>query len=199
MAKIASRGPRTPLRNGRMGSRSINAALAFLTASAGDGLNAVAAAPVNAVAAACTTALAGNNNDLVLTAKTKGVAGNSISITYVNPGVETATESVVVTGKDIVVTLRSVSSVLSTAAQVKAAIEANVAANALVSVANAGGNDGTGAVIALAKTNLTGGVDGTPAAAGTYVYHGGYAYFSPTKSTISTAVWVRSGSQFATY
>jgi hypothetical protein len=152
-----------------------------------------AGAPVNAVAAALTTALSGANNDLTFTAKVKGEAGNDITITYVNPGEETATESVEVTGSDIVVTLRSVSAVLSTAAQVKAAIEANAAANALVSVANANANDGTGAVTAMAEDALEGGVDGTPAEAWEQRYHGGYIYLNASEApaTVSTANWRR--------
>src|SRR5258708_16022767 len=92
------------------------------------GLNELDAAGSNFYVASLTTALAGANNDLKFTAKTGGI--NDITIAYVNPGVETPSESVVVTGHAIVVTLRSVSSVLSTAAQVAAAL----ADNALVTV-----------------------------------------------------------------
>lgn len=151
------------------------------------------AAPVNAVAAALTTALTGSNNDLVFTAKVKGVAGNSITVTYVDPGEETAAESVEVTGTDIVVTLRSVSSVLSTAAQVKAAIDGNTDAAALVTVANAAANDGTGVVTAMAEAALQGGVDGTPGEAWEHRWHSGYVYLnaSDAPATVSTANWYR--------
>jgi len=44
---------------------------------------------------------------------------------------------------------------------VKAAIEASPAASALVSVADKAANDGSGSVVAMAATKLTGGVDGT--------------------------------------
>ena len=171
-----------------MGSRRLSATLLATSAAL---LTVAAAAPVNAVAASLTTALAGANNDMVFTAKTKGVAGNTISIRYVDPGVETATESVVVTGKAIVVTLRSVSSVLSTAAQVKTAIEAAAAAHALVAVTNADANNGSGAVIALAVTLLTGGVDATLAEAEALVYYGGYLYFTPTETVITSTSWVK--------
>lgn len=152
-----------------------------------------AGAPVNAVAAALSTALTGANNDLDYTAKTKGTAGNSITIAYVNPGTETATEAVAVVGTAITVTLRSVSSVLSTAAQVKAAIEANTAANALVSIANKSANDGTGAVIALTATALSGGVDGTVGDAWEQRFYGGYVYVnaSAAAATVSTANWYK--------
>jgi hypothetical protein len=47
--------------------------------------------------------------------------------------------------------------ITSTAAQIKAALDANVTVAALVSIANAGGNDGTGVVTALAATALANG------------------------------------------
>lgn len=156
------------------GYRGINALLAVLCPVS------AAAAPVNAVASTLSTNLTGTNNDLTFTAKRKGTYGDGITVAYVDPGVETATESVSVVGKAITVTLRSVSSVLSTAAQVKAAIEANAEANALVTVANKAANDGTGAVIAMAATNLASGVDGTEAEPYQQVTHGGYLYINMT-------------------
>ena len=162
------------------GYRGINALLAVLLPTL------AAAAPVNAVVATLTTALTGNNNDLVFTAKTKGTYGNGITVAYVNPGVETATESVAVVGKAITVTLRSVSSVLSTAAQVKAAIEANATAAALVSIANAGGNDGSGAVIALAATHLASGVDGTAGEPWQQVWYSGTLYINASDTAKGT-------------
>ena len=50
--------------------------------------------------------------------------------------------------------------ITSTGATVKAIIEATAAAAALVTVAHASGNDGTGVVTALAATNLAGGATG---------------------------------------
>ncbi len=108
--------------------------------------------------ASLTTALTGTNNDLVFTAKTAGVAGNSISVTYVDPGGTTATLGVVVTGKDIVVNLgRAASAINTTATALKAAVDGDAGASALVSVANAGSDNGSGLVTALTKTNLSGG------------------------------------------
>lgn len=151
------------------------------------------AAPVNAVAALLTTALTGANNDLVFTAKVKGTAGNSITVAYINPGQEAAAEVVTVNGSDIVVTLRSVSSVLSTAAQVKAAIEAKAEAAALVSVANSGADTGAGAVIAMAEAPLAGGVDGTVGVAWEQRWHNGVLYVnaSAAAATVSTANWYK--------
>lgn len=114
---------------------------------------------ISSEAASLTTDLTGANNDLVFTAKSAGISGNKISVTYVDPGEETAEESVSVSGLDIVVTLRSVSDTLSTAAEVTAAIEGSDAADALVGVADAAANNGTGEVTAMEKAYLTGGVN----------------------------------------
>lgn len=114
-----------------------------------------------------TTSLAGANNDMVFTARFPGRASNKIKIKYTDPGTETATESVSVTFDSstgitlIDVTLRSVSSVLSTAAQVKTAIEANGDAAALVTVAASGGDTLATSVTAMAATALSAGVGDT--------------------------------------
>ena len=147
--------------------------------------------PVNAVAALLTTSLTGTNNDMVFTAVTKGTAGNTITIAYVDPAVETATEVVTVTGTAIVVTLRSVSSVLSTAAQVKTAVDNNAEAHALVTVANAGGNNGSGAVIALTATALAGGVDGTVGTKGELKADSSYLYLCIADNAVSGTSWRR--------
>ncbi len=70
------------------------------------------------------------------------------------------------TGVVTAMTTRSLSggsdgaAIRSTAANVKAAIEADADANALVSIDHAAGNNGTGVVTAMAAANLTGGADG---------------------------------------
>jgi hypothetical protein len=109
--------------------------------------------------ASLTTALTGTNNDLKFTAVTPGAAGNSITVTYVDPPTNNATLSVDVDGTDITVNLATngSSAVTSTAAQVAAAIAASVEASRLVSVENAPSNDGSGVVTALAETALSGG------------------------------------------
>jgi hypothetical protein len=109
--------------------------------------------------ATLSTSLTGLNNDLTYRARQGGVDSNSISLAYVDPSVETPTESVSVVGQAIMVTLRRVSGLLSTAAQVKAAIEANQAANDLVCVMLKSPDDGTGPVTAMPTTNLAGGSD----------------------------------------
>ena len=108
--------------------------------------------------AALTTALAGVNNDLVFTAVPRGKAGNNITVQYVVAGLSTAL-SVVVTGTAIVVNVATdgAGAPTSTAAQVETALEANASVAALVTIANAAANDGTGIVAALAATALSGG------------------------------------------
>ena len=113
--------------------------------------------------ASVTTALSGSNNDLKYTSKAGAAAfatGNSVRVRYVVSGNSTPL-SVSVSGKDITVNVATDSggAATSTAAQVKAAIDASTPAAALVSVANAAGNDGTGVVAALGYTSLAGGQD----------------------------------------
>jgi Divergent InlB B-repeat domain len=109
------------------------------------------------VAASLTTSLSGANNDLVYTARTAGTGGNSISVQYLDPGV-TASLSVSVAGTAITVTLgRAGGSITSTAADVRTALAADSGANALVSVGNVPGNDGTGAMTPMPSTFLSGG------------------------------------------
>lgn len=55
-------------------------------------------APVNAVGSTLSTDLVGDNNDLVYTAKTKGVIGDSITVEYVAPNRDSAILSLDTTG-----------------------------------------------------------------------------------------------------
>lgn len=104
--------------------------------------------------AVLSTALTGNNNDLDFTSVLSGVAGNSTTIQYVDPGV-THILSVAVVGQVITVTLGyATGAISSTAANIKTIIDATPAAAALVTVANKAANDGTGLVTALAATPL---------------------------------------------
>ena len=108
--------------------------------------------------ASLTTALAGTNNDLVFTAKQGGTWGNSIQVEYIDPGGASATLAVSVLGFVVSVSLgRAASAIDTTASALKTAVEASLDASKLVSVANAGADDGTGLVIALAATSLAGG------------------------------------------
>lgn len=108
--------------------------------------------------ATLTTALAGANNDLTFTAIVAGPGGNSIAIVYVVAGASTPL-SVAVTGFTITVNVatNAGSAAISTASEVLSAILGNRDAAALLSVALATSNDGTGVVVALASTPLAGG------------------------------------------
>lgn len=111
------------------------------------------------VQATLTTALTGANNDLKYTADLRGTVGNAITIAYINPATPSAALSVVVVGNAITVNLATNGSsvITSTASQILTAINASVAASALISVALAPANTGAGVVTALTATNLTGG------------------------------------------
>jgi hypothetical protein len=104
-----------------------------------------------------TTALTGTNNDLTFIARTAGTTP-TVRVTYVDPSANSATLGVVVASQDITVNLATGSggAITSTAAQVKAAIAASTAANALVVVELASGNDGTGVVTAMSQQTLVG-------------------------------------------
>jgi hypothetical protein len=109
--------------------------------------------------ATLSTDLAGDNNDLKFTAKLKGHFGNTIKIAYVDPAAADAQIGVSVSGTTITVSLATDANkaITSTAANVKAAIEAVPAAAALVTVANVAANSGAGVVAAMAATALANG------------------------------------------
>lgn len=110
--------------------------------------------------AAGTVAPSGTNNDLVFTAREPGVGGNAIRVRIVVSGNNTAL-SVSVSGNDITINSATNGSAVatSTAAQVKTAVEGSAPATALVSVAHASGNDGTGTVAAVGYVTLAGGTN----------------------------------------
>lgn len=107
------------------------------------------------VFASLTTQLTGTNNDVVYTAVAAGWIGAQVSVAYVVAGVNTPL-SVSVSGLAITVAIATdgTGAPTSTAAQVKAAIEASGAASALVAVALAPGNNGSGVVTAMPATFL---------------------------------------------
>lgn len=89
-----------------------------------------------------------------VTARTIGAAGNLIAKDETSSHLDWDGVGAFLTGGE------DLNQVLSLASEVKTAIEANTAAAALVDIANAGGNDGTGVVTVMAATALTGGSDG---------------------------------------
>lgn len=165
----------------------------------GELIPAIGTTPVNAVAATLTTNLTGDNNDLVYTAKTKGAAGENIKIKYTDPDDETeacvATLSGSGTATDpyvIDVTLKhDGTNITATAANVKAAVEANTAAAKLVAIANASANNGTGTVTELAATALDNGVDGTVAKKGRMAQKSGVIYFTTADNSVSDTNWLK--------
>ena len=95
---------------------------------------------------------AGANNQLRYTAKDVGVIGNGISVRLRDPAGLSAALSITVNGNDIVVNLATDGAgvVTSTATLVKAAIEANGSANAMITVAHVSPSTGAGVVVAEA-------------------------------------------------
>lgn len=114
---------------------------------------------------------AGAQNSLTFTARMPIPSMNKIKISYVNPGVETAAESVTVTdgGSDdadsytlYAITLRSVSGTLSTANQVLAFWNDSPIASRIATCALTAANDGTTSVTAMPEAAFSAGArDGT--------------------------------------
>ena len=109
------------------------------------------------VVAQLLTGVVGSNNAITWRAVSEGVAGNSVTLTLVDPGT-TASLSVVVTGTAIVVNLAyATGAITSTAAEVIAAVNADNDAGALVIVHNTTTSTGAGLMTALVLTSLAGG------------------------------------------
>lgn len=101
----------------------------------------------------------GDNNGITITALEPGTAGNSITVTVVDPVGNNVALSVAVAGTDITVTCATdgTSAITSTAAQVIAAILAKAEAAALVTASSTGASTGAGVMIAVAQTSLANG------------------------------------------
>jgi hypothetical protein len=111
--------------------------------------------------ASLTTALGVANADLKFTAKTAGAAGNNITVQYALLVGGTLLQ-VSVFGTAISVIIDTGAGPAATAAQIGAAINASPEAAALVTAANAPGNDGSGVPPVMAATALSGGAAGPP-------------------------------------
>ena len=136
-----------------------NAANTLSVATAKSGTIRVTTPAATAAAATLTTDMTNATADITLTAVTAGAEGNDISVAYVDPSGNDQALAVVVSGKAITVNLATgpAGAITSTAALVKAAINASAAASALVTAEDEG--TGTGVVNAVAAANLTGGTD----------------------------------------
>lgn len=108
--------------------------------------------------ATLTTALTGANNDLVYTAKIDGSVGSLISVEYIDPGGAGKSLDIDVDGLAIRVWLAtdSGSLITTTGDLLKAAIAAHPVASNLVTVTDAGSNDGSGVLTAMAAALLSG-------------------------------------------
>lgn len=115
-----------------------------------------------AESAILTTNLTGTNNDLTFSSVIKAVTANNITVKYTDPYANNQALNVTVSGNDINIILATNASgaITTTAAQIITAIQASSQASALVTVANADNNNGSGIVTAMAKTNLAGGTVG---------------------------------------
>lgn len=116
------------------------------------------------VKASVTTSLTGTNNDMTYTSKLVGVLGNTVSVRYVDLSGIDKTLSVSVSVNAITVNLATdgLGAITSTAALIKAAIEASSTANALVAITYPAGNDGSGIVTEMSAVTLSGGIDAMP-------------------------------------
>ena len=146
--------------------------------------------PVAPVAA---TGTAFETNTLTYTAKTKGAAGNSIVVKLIDPEKDAEAEVVSVSGSTINVTLASADgAITSDLNAVKAAIEGNTAADALITVVV--GGTGTTLVTAtdlppINETTLKDGIDGTVGKAGELRYNDTTLYVSVGASTTAVSNW----------
>lgn len=143
-----------------------------------------AGAPITPVAA---TGTAFEANTLTYTAKTKGAAGNDIVVNLIDPEKDTEAETVSVNGSTINVTLAySEGAITSNLNAVKAAIDGNTAAAALITVAVGG----TGSTLATAdETTLEGGINGTVGKAGELRYNDTTLFVSVGASTTAESNW----------
>jgi uncharacterized protein len=114
------------------------------------------------VKATLLTGVIGTNNALTFTAKLLGTLGNAITVNLRAPTGNNVPLAITVTGRAIDVTLATGAggTVTTTATQLTTAIAGNVAANALVGVANTGASTGAGIVAATSGAQfLDGGID----------------------------------------
>ena len=113
------------------------------------------------VKASATTGSVADKNALTWTSKLTGILGNYSSIKLVDPGANGQSLAISVDGRDVVVSLATGvgGAITTTADDLKTAIAANAAANALFTLADTSTSDGTGVVAAVRRTQLSGGID----------------------------------------
>lgn len=108
--------------------------------------------------ATLTTALLGDDNDLVFTSRIEGRTGNLLSVEYIKPLGANQALDIDVDGLAIKVWLATDASgeISSTSNALKAALAAHPVASSLVSVADAAANDGSGLLTAMSTAYLSG-------------------------------------------
>jgi hypothetical protein len=159
--------------------------------------------PVNGAIATLSTALTGNNNDIVYTSKLPGALGNRITVSYVKPDAANAELSATVTTTPsgntfnfaIVVNLATDVSknITTTAEEVVELINTHSEAKKLVTAALKGEDTGKGVVTTLAAADgkLQGGVNGTPANGNAMMIDGTnlYVCINPNGNKTNDANW----------
>lgn len=131
----------------------------WLTLAAADAnTRKVSIAPGTVMYATLATGLVASNNAVTWTARQVGTPGNDLRLVLVDPGGNTQALAVTVSGTVITASLATsgAGAITTTAALLKAAIEANANAAALVSVAYTGASTGAG-VVTVANAKLSGG------------------------------------------
>lgn len=143
----------------------INRGHAFSAAVSGtlDGTVTAQYATGEPVAASLTTSLTGANNDVTFTAKNAGIAGNSLTVAYVDPSENSAELSFTFDGTDLVISLATDSegAITTTGQDIVDLVSANPSIYGHIGAANASSNTGAGVVTALSETALSGGTNGT--------------------------------------
>lgn len=166
---------------------NLAARISIVETAAGKVQTAASGAPVTPVASGISLHI-GTGISLDLTARTKGEAGDKISIELVDPHAIKKELSVSTAGEKITVDLGSDGTlVTSSLNDIKDAIEALPAATALVEV-SVTGDSGTKA-IGVSETFLDGGEDGTVGAAGALRFDSNKLYVSVDESTTAVSNW----------
>lgn len=129
----------------------------------GGGTLAVQYATAAGVSASLTTAMAGSENDVTLTAIKAGTAGNSYTLTLTDPSANNAELTVTFDGTDIEASLATNESgtITTTANELVAALNLAPLSEGHYRAALAAANDGSGVVTALGQTSFSGGTAGT--------------------------------------
>ncbi|MBW2623591.1 MAG: flagellar hook-associated protein FlgL [Deltaproteobacteria bacterium] len=146
--------------------------------------------------ATATTDMLAPHTDLKYEARVPGSAGNSISISYVDPGAASQPLTIGVVGNAITVNLATdaTGAISSTAGDIMAAIKDDTAASSLVNVFLAEGNSGLDALTQTGTWNLSDGFDN---AATFQVSEDGGLTWGPadefTASTVATNIYDSTG------